>query len=38
VDIWASVVPLTGVSALLYILIAIAESAVPARYSLREAS
>ena len=28
----------TGVSALLYILTAIAESAVPARYSLREAS
>jgi ABC-type nitrate/sulfonate/bicarbonate transport system permease component len=38
VDIWASVALLTGVSVLLYNLIAIAESAVLARYSLREES
>lgn len=36
VDIWASVALLTGVSVLLYNVIAIAESAVLARFSLRE--
>lgn len=38
VDIWASVALLTGVSVLLYNLIAIAESAVLARFSLRDAN
>jgi ABC-type nitrate/sulfonate/bicarbonate transport system permease component len=37
VDIWASVALLTGACVLLYNLITIAESAVLARYSLREA-
>jgi ABC-type nitrate/sulfonate/bicarbonate transport system permease component len=37
VDIWASVALLTGVSVLLYNIIAIAESAVLARFSLRDA-
>jgi len=36
VDIWASVALLTGVSVLLYNIIAIAESAVLARFSLRD--
>jgi ABC-type nitrate/sulfonate/bicarbonate transport system permease component len=38
VDIWASVALLTGVSVLLYNLIAVAESAVLARFSLRDPS
>jgi ABC-type nitrate/sulfonate/bicarbonate transport system permease component len=38
VDIWASVALLTGVSVLLYNVIAIAESAVLARFSLRDAN
>ena len=37
VDIWASVALLTGVSVLLYNIIAIAESAILARFSLRDA-
>jgi len=36
VDIWASVALLTGVSVVLYNLIAIAESTVLARFSLRD--
>ena len=38
VDIWASVALLTGVSVLLYNVIAILESAVLARFSLRDAN
>jgi ABC-type nitrate/sulfonate/bicarbonate transport system permease component len=38
VDIWASVALLTGVSVLLYNIIAILESAVLARFSLRDAN
>ena len=38
VDIWASAALLTGVSVLLYNMIAIAETAVLARFSLREAN
>ena len=38
VDIWASVALLTGVSVLLYNVIAIAESAVLARFSMRDAN
>ena len=38
VDIWASVALLTGVSVVLYNLIAVAESAVLTRFSLRDAS
>lgn len=38
VDIWASAALLTGVSVVLYNVIAIAESAVLARFSLRDAS
>ena len=37
VDIWASVTLLTGVSVLLYNVIASAESGVLARFSLRDA-
>ena len=38
VDIWASAALLTGVSVLLYNVIAIAETAVLARFSLRDAN
>ncbi len=38
VDIWASAALLTGVSVLLYNVIAILESAVHARFSLRDAN
>ena len=38
VDIWASAALLTGVSVLLYNVIAVLGSAVPARFSLRDAN